>query len=72
MSRSLKEELHEFRVREKHAMLPNDKLAGVRLNAPMKARLTKLAMSHGVSEAQLGRFLLIEGLARFDIDFLKV
>ena len=46
------------------------KLAGVRLNAPMKAGLRKLATSHGVSEAQLVDSA-IEGLARFDIDFSR-
>nr|BDD45726.1 hypothetical protein 30 [bacterium] len=68
---TLKDDLHDFRVREKSALLPNEAFTGVRISKPLKQRLAKLAISQGVSESQLGRFLILQGLAAYDIDGLR-
>jgi len=70
MSKLLKDDLHDFRVKEKSSPFPADAQAGIRITKPMKQRLTRLAMAQGVTESQLCRFLILQGLATYDIDGL--
>lgn len=67
----MKEALDEFRVREISSQLPNDAFTGIRITKPLKQRLVKLAMSQGVTESTLARFLILQGLAAHDIDGLR-
>lgn len=70
MSKLLKDDLHDFRIKEKASPFPAEAQAGIRISKPMKQRLTKLSMAQGVSESQLCRFLILKGLATYDIDGL--
>ena len=49
-------------------MFPNCVQLGTRVSKATKARLTKLSMSQGVSEAQLFRFLIMQALDQYGID----
>ena len=71
MSKVLREDLSDFQIREKSFSFPNSIQLGTRVTKPMKQRLAKLSMAQGVSEAQLIRFLIMRGLAEYDIDALK-
>ena len=69
--KSLKKDLDSFRVKEHAEKFPYEGFCGIRVTKPMKQRLTKLGMSHGMNESQLCRFLLTAGLAQYGIDAAK-
>ena len=71
MSRSMKDDLDAFRVRERHCPLPNNITCGLRLTKPQKAHVVTASLQHGVSESMFLRFLVQQGLERYGIDSLK-
>ena len=71
MSKILRDDLSDFQIREKSFPWRAEITCGARITKPMKARLTKLSLSQGVSESQLVRFLIMRGLSEYDIDALK-
>ena len=71
MSKVLREDLSDFQIREKSFAFANSIQLGARVSGPMKQRLARLSMAQGVSESQLIRFLIMRGLAEYDIDALK-
>ena len=71
MSKILREDLSDFQIREKSFPWAAEIQIGSRITKPMKQRLTKLGMAHGMNESQLCRFLLTTGLAQYGIEFSK-
>ena len=71
MARILRDDLSDFQIRERSFPFPNEIQIGFCAPTPMKARLTKLSLAQGVSEAQLVRYLVTKGLEHYGIDALK-
>lgn len=68
MARVMRDDITSFQIKERSFELPNSITLSTRIPAATKQRLTKLSMSQGVSEAQLFRFLIMQGLERYGID----
>lgn len=71
MSESMREDLDAYCVRERFCPFSNNVTSALRVTKPLKAHLVTAALQHGVSESQLIRFLVQQGLERYGIDGLK-
>ena len=68
MERIMRDDITSFQIKERSHLLPNCIQLGTRVSQATKVRLTTHSMSQGVSEAQLFRFLIMQGLERYGID----
>ncbi len=64
----MRDDITSFQIKERSHVLPNCIQLGTRVSKATKARLVKLSMAQGVSESQLFRFLIMQGLERYGID----
>lgn len=68
MAKVMRDDITSFQIKERSHVFPNCVQLGTRVSKATKARLTKLSLSQGVSEAQLFRFLIMQALDQYGID----